>query len=134
MKNTNKTYLFISVILLIVEIVIAIFVKDQFIRPIFGDYLASILLFYLLAMLLKMSLNKTAVISLSISYTIEGLQFIHILEILNLDKIKILNILVGNSFSWIDILAYTLGITTVVLIHNSKKIKSWTILLTKNQL
>ncbi len=124
MKNVNKTYLVISILLLIVELIIAIFVNDQFIRPIFGDYLASILLFYMIATISKLSETKIALITLLISYTIEILQYIHLLELLHLDKIKILNIVLGNSFSWTDMLAYTLGILTVLLIHNFKKIKS----------
>ena len=124
MKNINKTYLVISILLLIVEIIIAIFVNDQFIRPIFGDYLASILLFYMITTFSKLSENKIALITLLISYTIEILQYIHILELLHLDKIKILNIVLGNSFSWTDMLAYTLGILTVLLIHNFKKLQS----------
>jgi hypothetical protein len=124
MKNTNKDYLLISIAILIVEIIIALFAKDQFIRPIFGDYLAVILLFYLFATFLKISKNKIALITLAISYSIEGLQYIHILELLHLDNIKILNILLGNSFSWSDMLAYTLGTLTVLLIHNYNKIKS----------
>lgn len=122
MKNIKVKYLIISCVILILEITIALFVNDQFIRPIFGDYLASILVFYLLATFLKKDLNKIALLSLLISYIIEFLQYIHILELLNLDKIKILNILLGNSFSWTDMLAYTLGILTIVLIHNYKKI------------
>lgn len=114
-------YLIISCVILIIEITIALFVNDQFIRPIFGDYLASILVFYLLATFVKIDLNKIAILSLLISYSIEFLQFLHILELLDLDKIKILNILLGNSFSWTDMLAYTLGIMTVVLLHNYKK-------------
>jgi Protein of unknown function (DUF2809) len=124
MKNINKTYLVISILLLIVEIIIALFVNDQFIRPLFGDYLASILLFYMIATFVKISKNKIAIITLLISYTIEILQHIHILERLDLDKIKILNIVLGNSFSWTDMLAYTLGILSVVLIHNSKRLQS----------
>ncbi len=122
MENIKTKYLIISCIILVIEIIIALFVNDQFIRPIFGDYLASILVFYLLATFLKTDLNKIAILSLLISYIIEFLQYIHILELLHLDKIKILNILLGNSFSWTDILAYTIGILTVVLIHNYKKI------------
>jgi hypothetical protein len=124
MKNINKTYLVISILLLVVEIAIALFVKDQFIRPIFGDYLASILLFYMIATFATFSENKIAILTLIISYTIEVLQYIHILELLHLDKIKILNIVLGNSFSWTDMLAYSLGILTVLLIHNYKKLQS----------
>jgi hypothetical protein len=121
MKNIKTKYLIISCSILIIEITIALFINDQFIRPIFGDYLASILVFYILATFLKTDLNKIAILSLFISYTIEFLQYINILELLHLDKIKILNILIGNSFSWTDMLAYTLGIMTVALIHNYKK-------------
>jgi Protein of unknown function (DUF2809) len=124
MKNINKTYLAISILLLVVEIAIALLVNDRFIRTIFGDYLASILLFYMIATFAKFSENKIAILTLIISYTIEVLQYIHILELLHLDKIKILNIVLGNSFSWTDMLAYTLGILTVLLIHNYKKLQS----------
>ena len=121
MKTIKTNYLIISCSILIIEITIAVFINDQFIRPIFGDYLASVLVFYLLATFLKTDLNKIAIMSLLTSYTIEFLQYINILELLHLDKIKILNILLGNSFSWTDMLAYTLGIMTVALIHNYKK-------------
>jgi hypothetical protein len=121
MGNIKIKYLIVSCVVLIIEITIALFVNDQFIRPIFGDYLASIQVFYLLATFLKTDLNKIAILSLLISYTIEFLQLLHILELLHLDKIKILNVLLGNSFSWTDMLANTLGIMTVVLIHNYKK-------------
>ncbi len=124
MKNKNKTYLVISILLLMVEIAIALFINDQFIRPIFGDYLASILLFYMIATFAKLSEKKIAILTLIISYTIEVLQYIHVLELLHLDKIKILNIVLGNSFSWTDMIAYTLGILTVLLIHNYKKLQS----------
>lgn len=124
MKNINKDYLLISIAILIVETMIALFAKDKFIRPILGDYLAVILLFYLFATFLKISKNSIALITLAISYTIEGLQYIQILELLHLDNIKILNILFGTSFSWTDMLTYTLGTLTVLLIHNYKKIKS----------
>ena len=121
MKDIKTNYLIISCILLLIETIIAIFVNDQFFRPVFGDYLAAIVVFYLLATFLKMKLNKIALLTLAVSYLIEFLQYTHILELLHLNKIKILNILLGNSFSWTDMLAYTLGILTVLLIHNYKK-------------
>ena len=124
MKYIKVKYLIICCLLLIIEIIIALFAKDKFIRPILGDYLAVIFLFYLFATFLKIPLNKIAAITLLISYVIETLQYLHILEILRLEKIKILNILVGSNFSWIDIIAYTLATTTVLLIHNYKKIQS----------
>ncbi len=124
MKQIKFNYLCISILLLITEILIAIFAKDEFIRPILGDYLAALFVFYILATFLKISETKTALLALSICYFIEGLQFMHILEVFDLEKYSILKIIVGTSFSWTDMLAYTLGIITVLLIHNRKKVIS----------
>lgn len=124
MKNRNTNYLLGSMLLLLIEILIALFAHDDFIRPILGDYIATLLVFCLLASFMKLSITKIAVLALVISYTIEGLQYLSILKLLRLDKFKMLNIVVGNSFSWIDMLAYTMAIVTVLSIHNYKKIKS----------
>lgn len=124
MNQIKFNYLCISILLLITEILIAIFAKDEFIRPVLGDYLAALFVFYVLATFLKISEIKTALISLFICYFIEGLQFMHILEVFDLEKYSILKIIVGTSFSWTDMLAYTLGIITVLLIHNRKTITS----------
>lgn len=121
MKIIKLPYLIISLLLLIVEITIALYSKNEFIRAVFGDYLAVILLFYLLATFLRISLYKIAFLSLLISYLIEGLQFIHVLELLGLENHTVLKIVFGTSFSWMDMLAYTLGALTVVLIQNYKK-------------
>jgi hypothetical protein len=124
MIQIKFNYLYISILLLITEILIAIFAKDEFIRPILGDSLAALFVFYVLATFVKISETKTAILALSICYFIEGLQFIHILEVFDLEKYTILKIIVGTAFSWIDMLAYTVGIITVLLIHNRKTITS----------
>lgn len=128
MRKIKLPYLVTSILLLIVEITIAFYADDQFIRPILGDYITVILLFYIVATFLRISLNKIALISLTTSYIIEGLQFIHILDLLGLEKYTFLRTVFGTSFSWMDMLAYTLGALTVVLIHNYSKMKSWSTL------
>jgi len=134
MIRLNKHYLLASYILLTIEMLIALFAKDSFIRPIFGDYIASILLFCILATILQFSKNKLAIVTLLLSYLIEILQYVAFFNLINFKKYPILKIILGSSFSWMDIIAYSLGILSVLVIHNFKKIKSWNILLTKNRL
>lgn len=122
MKVLNKHYLLLSLSLLIIEISIAIFAKDQFIRPIFGDYLATIFLFCIMASVLNYPKNMLILVALLVSYLIEMLQFLNILQLMNLEKNKFLKIIIGNSFSWLDILAYTMGAITVLFLLNYKKI------------
>ena len=113
----NSKYILLTLLLLIIEITIAVFVRDQFIRPFFGDFLAVILVYCGLR-IFKQNILKTALISLFIAYFIEILQYFKFIEITGLIKYKVLAILIGNSFSWLDMLAYTLGFVFILLIEN----------------
>jgi hypothetical protein len=113
----NSKYILLTLLLLIIEITIAVFVHDQFIRPFFGDFLAIILVYCGLR-IFKQNILKTALMSLFIAYFIEILQYFKFIEITGLIKYKVLAILIGNSFSWLDILAYSLGFVFILLIEN----------------
>ncbi|MCP9762515.1 DUF2809 domain-containing protein [Lacihabitans soyangensis] len=113
----HMKYPIASVVLLAVEICIAVFIHDQFIRPFFGDFLAVIFVYCGLR-IFNQNILKTALLSLLIAYFIEILQYFKFIEITGLIKYKVLAILIGNSFSWLDILAYTLGFVFILLIEN----------------
>jgi Protein of unknown function (DUF2809) len=113
-----KSFL-IFVALLSIEIAIAVFVHDTFIRPFFGDFLAVITLYFLLKSFLKLPILTLAFISIMVAYTIELVQYFNFLAFSGLKKHKIVAIVLGSSFDWKDILAYTLGI--LVLIFSERK-------------
>jgi hypothetical protein len=113
----NSKYILLTLLLLIIEITIAVFVHDQYIRPFFGDFLAVIFVYCGLR-IFRQNILKTALISLFIAYFIEILQYFKFIEITGLIKYKVLAILIGNSFSWLDMLAYTLGFVFILLIEN----------------
>ncbi|MCP9767105.1 DUF2809 domain-containing protein [Lacihabitans sp. LS3-19] len=113
-------YLLLALILLITEILIAIYAHDKFIRPFFGDFLAVIFVYCCLMIFLSRWPLKVALSSLLIAYLIETLQYFKFIEITGLIKYKVLAILIGNSFSWLDILAYTIGFITILIVENRK--------------
>lgn len=113
----NITSFFIFISLLFIEVLIAVFVNDSFIRPFVGDFLAVILLYYLFSSFYEISPIKTALIVLFIAYLIEWLQYIHFIELMGWGDRKLLKIILGSSFDWGDILAYTLGIGAVLFFH-----------------
>lgn len=100
-----------------VETLIAIYIEGGFIRHVFGDFLVVIMLFYFFKSFLNFQNSYIALIVLLISFGIEFLQLIHILEILNLRNNKFLSIVFGTTFSVTDLIAYTLGICTVLIIE-----------------
>ncbi|RXJ88075.1 DUF2809 domain-containing protein [Arcobacter sp. CECT 8985] len=99
----------ISVILFIILVFIALFVHDNFVRPFLGDTLAVIWLYFTSKIFLKISSFLLSVFVLFVAYTIEFLQYLHILSYLKLEHVKILKIIFGSTFDINDILAYTLG-------------------------
>ena len=111
----NPKYLKLTFLLLAIEIIIAVYVHDSFVRPFFGDFLAVIFVYCGLRIFMENSI-KTAIGSLGIAYLIETLQYFKFIEITGLIKYKVLAILIGNSFSWYDILAYTLVFMAILLV------------------
>jgi len=121
MFKLNKTYVLISLLLFITEVLIAIYVHDKIIRPFVGDYLVVILLYVLVKSVLNAPVKLTALAVLGFSYTVETLQYFKIVRHLGLQHSKLANIIIGNYFSWWDILAYTLGIVTIFIIVQLRK-------------
>ncbi len=113
---TFKPKPFIAFILLfLVEVGIALWVDDAIIRPFFGDFLAVIALFFLLKTFLNLSDLNLAFTAVGVAYFLEFLQYCNFLKAVGLEKYKIVAIVLGNSFDWKDVFAYTLGIFAVFL-------------------
>ena len=113
----NRRYFALMVALLFIEVFIAFYVHDGFVRPYLGDFLVVILLYCFLKSFLKLSVWKAAILVWLFSFFIEGMQYLNLIEILGLEQSKIARTVIGHSFSWMDLFAYTAGMVTVILIE-----------------
>ncbi len=113
----QRKYFKAFLILLIIEIGIATFISGGFIRHSLGDFLAVILLYCLIMSFFKIKPIIVAWIVLIIATFIEVGQFFKILEVLELQDNRLLNIVFGNTFSYGDLIAYLLGIMTVIIVE-----------------
>ena len=59
----------------------------------------------------------TAISVLIFSYAVEILQFFNIVNRLGLQNSRLARIIIGSSFEWIDLIAYTAGIILVLYIE-----------------
>ena len=116
----RKNYFLLTIILLFVEICIALFINDRFIRPYLGDFLVVILLYCFVRSFFNVPVNQTAIGVLIFAFVIEGLQYIQLVNILGLQDSKLANVVLGNSFSWMDMLTYVLGICFVLVCEKIK--------------
>lgn len=112
-------YFVLAIILLIKEILIAIFIHDNFIRPYVGDFLVVILIYCLLQSIFKLPVWTAAPLVLIFAYAVEILQCFKIVEKLGFQENRVANILIGTSFEWKDLLMYTLGIGLVLFVERN---------------
>lgn len=102
-------------LLFVAEVIIAMYVHDAIVRPYVGDFLVVILLYCMIKTVLDAESTAVALWVLLFSYMIEVLQYFKIVEILGLEKYPIANVVIGTSFEWIDLVAYTLGVLAVLI-------------------
>lgn len=91
---------------------------DNFIRPYVGDFLVVILIYCFLKSFLNIPVIPLALSVLLFSYCVETLQYFQLVNKLGLQHSKLARIVIGTSFEWIDIIAYTLGIAFIIFIES----------------
>jgi hypothetical protein len=114
LMKMDMKYIFIFLILLIAEIIIAFFVKDAIIRPFIGDVLVIILIYTLIRGLMKKSIKLLPVYIFLFAFTVELAQYFNIVDALDLQNNKVISTIVGTTFDIKDILCYL--VSTVILI------------------
>jgi hypothetical protein len=102
-------YALAALILFAIEVLIALFVRDAFIRPYVGDVLAVILVYCALRAVTRLGVAPAIAITLAIALAIEFAQLLHLLDVLGLRSNRIAATLLGGSFDWLDLAAYAAG-------------------------
>ncbi len=108
-----KKNVLIFVLLLCIEIIIAIFVHDNFVRPYLGDVIVVALIYFFLKIFIKKDIVLLPVYIFAFSFLTELIQYFDFLERLKLEDNRILNIIFGSTFDLKDILCYGIGCVLV---------------------
>ena len=113
----NRQYFVLATLLFITEVLIALYVHDSIIRPYGGDFLVVILIYCFVKSFINTPVLPTAIAVLLFSYIVETLQYFNIVSRLGLQNCNLARIIIGTSFAWTDIFAYTAGIAIVLFIE-----------------
>lgn len=106
---SRRFYCAAFVVLLAVEVFIALFVHDAFVRPYLGDVLVIVLLYCLGRGPLGCKGNWLAPIVVALGMLAEGLQYFRLADKLGLRPSSPLRIILGSTFDWTDLLCYAAG-------------------------
>lgn len=104
--------------LFVIEIIIALYVRDSFIRPYGGDVLVTVLLCCFLRIFIPNRCKLLPLFVFLFAAFVEVLQALHIVALLGLQNIRFLRILIGTTFSVADIICYAVGCLIFFLIDN----------------
>ncbi|MGC4039224.1 MAG: DUF2809 domain-containing protein [Flavobacterium sp.] len=114
MFKFNKTYFGLFLLVFCIEILIAIYVRDRFIRPYMGDVLCIVLMYVFIKSFWDTPVLPTAFFALMIGITVETLQYFNFVERLGIEN-KALKIILGMSFEWTDYLTYIAGFAVILI-------------------
>ena len=121
MFTFNYRYFLLACLLFSIEVLIALYVHDKFIRPYGGDYLVVFLIYFAVKTLVKARPLKVAIGVLLFAYAVETLQYFNFVDRIGLSHNKLARTVIGYGFEWWDIVAYTLGIITILIVENFNK-------------
>jgi len=113
--------LLIAIFIFIVEVLIATKLKNIFfVRAYLGDVLVVMLMYYFIKAFFDFNSKKLIVGIFIFSCLMEFAQYFHFGELMGFKDNRIVMIMLGNSFSWLDILCYFAGCVILFLITNLK--------------
>ncbi len=127
MQNSTKLRLIygvLSLLLLGIEVIIALFVRDALIRPYGGDVLVTLLLCCMARCVFPQKISWLPLSIFFFSVLVEVGQYFDFATLLGLSQNPVLRIALGSSFSVADIICYALGCLVFILLE--KKIVKWT--------
>ncbi|RDU25215.1 ribosomal maturation YjgA family protein [Anaerosacchariphilus polymeriproducens] len=95
--------------LFIIEILIAIFVHDTFIRPYIGDVLVVVVLYMGVRIFIPNGCRLLAVYIFLFATLVEYLQYFKLIQLLGMENNTFLRVIIGSVFDEKDILCYGVG-------------------------
>lgn len=121
LKPRRIFYLAATLILLAVEVLIALYVHDQFIRPYMGDVLVMIVLYCFVQIWNPDGWNGLPLFLFLFAVGVEILQYFQLPAVLGVEHNPFLRIVLGSVFDLKDILCYGVGSILLALFQRWEK-------------
>ena len=98
-----------TIVIFLIELLIALFVRDNFIRPYVGDMLVVVLVYTFLRIIFPEKPRLLPLYVFLFAAGVEALQGIRIVDLLGLQDNRFFSVLIGTTFDWKDIVCYGVG-------------------------
>ena len=115
MSKKRLIYIILTIILLTVEVLIALFIHDNFIRPYLGDVLVVMAIYTFIRIFIPERVRMLPSYILCFAVLVELMQYFRIVEMLGLQENRFFRVLIGSVFDINDIICYAVGCTLIVI-------------------
>ena len=103
-------------VILTIEILIALFVHDNFIRPYIGDVLVTILICFFARFFIPEKIKIMPMLVFIFSALVEIGQYFDFVRLLGLEDNVLISTLLGRTFSVADLICYAIGCVVFVFL------------------
>lgn len=126
MNKSKKRIIYgmLFLIFLIIEVYIALFVHDNFIRPYFGDVLVVIVVYLFMRIIIPEGVKYMILYVFIFAVFVEILQYFNLIKVFELSNNTVARIVFGSTFDIKDILCYAAGSLILLICANSIKRKN----------
>lgn len=114
-------YIIVFIVLLLIEVLIALFIHDDFIRPYVGDMLVVIVIYTFIRIWVPEKCRLLPLYIFLFAAGVEVLQYFKLVEVLGLQDNTFFRILIGSTFDIKDVLCYAVGCVVLALVPLIKK-------------
>jgi hypothetical protein len=108
-RKVRIAYAVLFLLLLIAEVLIALFVHDSFIRPYLGDVLVTVLICAFCCIFVPKGIRLLPLYVFLFAAAVEVSQYFGLVRALGLGDIPFFAILMGTTFSVYDLICYGVG-------------------------
>lgn len=102
-------YLIAFLIMLTVEALIAIFIHDGFVRPYLGDVFVVVLIYFFVRIFFPNGIRLLPLYIFLFASAVEILQYFDFVDMIGLGENRFAQIILGTTFSFVDIICYAVG-------------------------
>ena len=116
-NKAKKRILYLEgfVLLMFIEVIIALYIHDNFIRPYIGDIIVVVVVYCFIRIFIPEGIKWMPLYVFIFATVIELLQYLNLVELLKLENNLIARIIIGSTFDIVDIICYLIGCVLLII-------------------
>ena len=114
MMKKRIFYIISFLVIFCIEVLIALYVRYNFVRPYVGDVLVVVLVYSFVRIFLPTGIPRMPFYVFLFACFVEVLQYFQLVETLGITN-RVARVVLGSTFDWADIACYAVGCVLIIL-------------------